>query len=61
MASFTKKEIKEIAITAPLTGYVSGAGTISATDTILQAIQKLNANMIIAKSFDYYRRGQPGF
>jgi hypothetical protein len=27
-----------------LTGYVSGAGTISATDSILQAIQKLNGN-----------------
>ena len=27
-----------------LTGYVSGAGTVAATDTILQAIQKLNAN-----------------
>lgn len=28
-----------------LTGYVSGAGVISATDTILQAIQKLNGNI----------------
>lgn len=28
-----------------LTGYVSGAGTVSATDTILQAIQKLNGNI----------------
>lgn len=28
-----------------LTGYVSGAGTISATDTILEAIQKLNGNI----------------
>lgn len=27
-----------------ITGYVSGAGTVSATDTILQAIQKLNGN-----------------
>lgn len=27
-----------------LTGYVSGAGTISASDTILQAVQKLNGN-----------------
>ncbi len=27
-----------------LTGYVSGAGTVSATDSILQAIQKLNGN-----------------
>lgn len=27
-----------------LTGYASGAGTVSATDTILQAIQKLNGN-----------------
>lgn len=28
-----------------ITGYVSGAGTISATDTLLQAIQKLNGNI----------------
>lgn len=28
-----------------LTGYVSGSGTILATDTILQAIQKLNGNI----------------
>ena len=27
-----------------LTGYVSGAGTVAATDSILQAIQKLNGN-----------------
>jgi len=32
------------AIAAPLTGYVSGAGVVAATDTILQAIQKLNGN-----------------
>ena len=29
-----------------LTGYVSGAGTVSATDSILQAIQKLNGNIV---------------
>ena len=28
-----------------LTGYISGAGTVTATDTILQAIQKLNGNI----------------
>lgn len=28
-----------------LTGYISGAGIVSATDTILQAIQKLNGNI----------------
>jgi hypothetical protein len=28
-----------------LTGYVSGAGTISSSDTILSAIQKLNGNI----------------
>lgn len=33
------------AIGALLTGYVSGAGTISATDSILSAIQKLNGNI----------------
>jgi hypothetical protein len=32
------------AIAATLTGYVSGAGTVAATDTILQAIQKINGN-----------------
>ena len=39
-ASFT-----DTAVTGKLiTGYVSGAGTVAATDTILQAIQKLNGN-----------------
>lgn len=28
-----------------LTGYTSGSGTVSATDTVLQAIQKLNGNI----------------
>ncbi len=30
-----------------LTGYVSGAGTVAATDTILQAINKLNGNTAV--------------
>jgi len=33
------------AIASTLTGYVSGAGTISATDSLLTAIQKLNGNI----------------
>jgi len=33
------------AIAAPLTGYISGAGTVSATDSVLQAVQKLNGNI----------------
>jgi hypothetical protein len=33
------------AIASTLTGYVSGAGTISSADTILGAIQKLNGNI----------------
>ena len=33
------------AIASTLTGYVSGAGTISSSDSILQAIQKLNGNI----------------
>ena len=33
-----------------ITGYVSGAGTVAATDTILQAIQKLNGNDILKQS-----------
>jgi len=32
-------------ITKLLTGYISGTGTISATDSILTAIQKLNGNI----------------
>ncbi|HCO99514.1 MAG TPA: hypothetical protein DIT56_02800, partial [Candidatus Moranbacteria bacterium] len=41
-ASFT-----DIAVTGKLlTNYVSGAGTIAATDSILQAIQKLNGNIV---------------
>ena len=32
------------AIAAPLTGYVKGAGTVAAADTILQSIQKLDGN-----------------
>lgn len=45
-----------------ITGYVSGAGTVTATDTILQAIQKLNGNTVstqiavtpAANLFNYY-------
>ena len=33
-----------------LTGYVSGSGTVAATDSILQAIQKLNGNAITSSS-----------
>ena len=32
----------------PLTGYVSGAGTVAATDTVLGAFQKLNGNDTLA-------------
>lgn len=36
----------DAAVTSKLiTGYVSGAGVVAATDTILQAIQKLNGNI----------------
>ena len=31
-----------------LTGYTSGAGVVASTDTILQAIQKLNGNTVVA-------------
>ena len=33
------------AIAAPLTGFTSGAGTVAATDSVLQAIQKLDGNI----------------
>ncbi len=45
MAGVTKQEVKKIAITAPLTGYVKSSGTIISTDTILQAFQKIDGNM----------------
>lgn len=35
------------AVTALLTGYTSGAGTVSATDTVLQAVQKLDGNVAL--------------
>lgn len=35
------------AIAATLTGYASGAGTISASDSVLGAIQKLNGNVAL--------------
>lgn len=38
------------AIASPLTGYVSSSGTITATDTVLTAIQKLNGNVAAAAS-----------
>jgi len=33
-----------------LTGYISGAGTVAATDTILQAINKLNGNTALKQA-----------
>lgn len=35
------------AIAATLTGYTSGAGTVASSDTVLQAIQKLNGNVAL--------------
>jgi len=40
--------------TATLTGYVSGAGVVSASDNVLQAIQKLNGNIADAASSGTY-------
>ena len=48
--SFTKQEVRVIAITAPLTGYTAGAGTITAADTILQAIQKTTGNLAVTNT-----------
>lgn len=45
-ASFTSA-----AVTGKLiTGYSSGAGAVSATDTILQSINKINGNVVVAKA-----------
>lgn len=48
------------AIASTLTGYVSGAGTISSSDTILTAIQKLNGN-ISGLSGTYFVNGGNSF
>lgn len=43
---FNSAAFTDAAVTSKiLTGYVSGAGVVAATDTILQAIQKLNGNV----------------
>lgn len=42
------------AIAATLTGYTSGAGTVSAADSILSAIQKLNGNTTALSSSTTY-------
>ncbi|QRQ99696.1 hypothetical protein [Dyadobacter sandarakinus] len=36
-----------------LSGYLSGAGTVAATDTVLQAIQKINGNVTALSSAGY--------
>lgn len=41
----TKRFTDNIYALKLLTGYVSGAGTVAGTDTVLQAIQKLNGNI----------------
>ena len=35
------------AIAAPLTGFTSGVGTVAATDTVLEAINKLDGNVAL--------------
>jgi len=40
----TFQPLNSAVIGSVLTGYTSGAGTVSSTDTVLQAIQKLNGN-----------------
>lgn len=40
----TMQPLNAAVINSTLTGYVSGAGAVSSTDTVLQAIQKLNGN-----------------
>ena len=40
----TKQEVKEIAPASPLPGFTPSPGTVVPTDTIKQAIEKLDAN-----------------
>lgn len=43
--AYTQNQIKKIAITAPVTGYAATTGTVVPTDTILQALQKLDGTI----------------
>ena len=45
--SFTKQEVKQIAITAPLTAYTPLTGTITSSDTVLQGIEKNAGNLAV--------------
>ena len=45
---------------AILTGYTSGAGAVAATDTILQAIQKLNGNVATKADINADTTGEAG-
>ena len=40
-------DLDAIVLAEPLTGYVSGAGTVAATDTLLQAFNKLDGNTVV--------------
>jgi hypothetical protein len=42
---------------AVLTGFVSGAGTVAATDTFLQAFQKLDGNIALKLNTDSFTQG----
>ena len=46
----TIQETQAIAIQSILTGFLSGTGTVSSSDTILQAIQKLSGNILTTSS-----------
>jgi hypothetical protein len=48
--SFAATVANSAVIGKVLTGYTSGAGTVAATDSILQAIQKLNGNALTSSS-----------
>lgn len=45
---------------APITGFVSGAGTVAATDTVLQAINKLDGNSIAGLASKWSLAGNAG-
>lgn len=54
-AALPASSFTDSAVTSKLiTGYVSGAGTVGAGDTILQAIDKLNGNILAITDVDNY-------
>lgn len=43
--AYTKSEIRQIALAAPIVGFISAAGVITPLDSIIIAVEKLDGNI----------------